>query len=69
MVSVVRDVAVGCADAYALARFWSGVTGGPLGPEDKPGHPETLVTLPTGLVLYFNQVPVLRGESDRAHSG
>lgn len=41
MVSVVQNVAIDCADAYELARFWSEVTGRPLHPEDEPGHRET----------------------------
>ncbi|MEU8541997.1 VOC family protein [Streptomyces sp. NPDC048717] len=57
MYSVVRNVAVDCADAYGLARFWSGVTGRPVDPDDKPGDRETQVILEGGLVLYFHQVP------------
>ncbi|NYV77731.1 VOC family protein, partial [Streptomyces sp. UH6] len=30
MTSVVQNMAIDCADAYALARFWSEVTGFPL---------------------------------------
>src|SRR6516162_6181793 len=57
MFSVVQNVAIDCADAYELARFWSRVTGHPLHPEDKPGDRETQVLLAEGPVLYFNQVP------------
>lgn len=67
MVSVVQNVAVDCGDAYALALFWSEVTGGSLGPEDEPGNPETLVVLPTGLVLYFNEVPEPKRGKNRLH--
>lgn len=57
MVSVVQNVAIDCADAYELARFWSGVTGRPLHPEDRPGDREVQVLLAEGPVLHFNQVP------------
>ncbi|MDT0342840.1 VOC family protein [Streptomyces litchfieldiae] len=67
MVSVVQNVAIDCANAYELARFWSVVTGGPLHPEDKPGDRETEVTLPTGLVLFFNEVPEPKAVKNRIH--
>ncbi|MDX3697959.1 hypothetical protein PV726_49010 [Streptomyces europaeiscabiei] len=57
MVSVLQNVAIDCADAYELARFWSRVTGRPLHPEDKPHDPEVQVLLAEGPVLHFNQVP------------
>ncbi|CAM5415844.1 hypothetical protein STANM309S_02580 [Streptomyces tanashiensis] len=60
MFSVLQNVAIDCADAYELARFWSGVTGRPLHPEDRPGARETQVMLAEGPVLYFNQVPEAR---------
>lgn len=67
MVSVVQNVAVDCADAYELARFWSAVTGGPLHPDDAPGSRETQVLLPGGPVLYFNQVPEPKTVKNRIH--
>ncbi|WHT22726.1 VOC family protein [Crossiella sp. CA-258035] len=67
MVSVVQNVAIDCADAYELARFWSKVTGRPLHPEDKPGEPETQVMLAEGPVLYFNQVPEPKQTKNRIH--
>ncbi|MFI8529335.1 VOC family protein [Streptomyces aquilus] len=67
MVSVVQNVAIDCADAYELARFWSGVTGRPLHPEDGPGSRETEVRLAEGLVLYFNQVPEPKTVKNRIH--
>ncbi|MFD0855636.1 VOC family protein, partial [Actinomadura adrarensis] len=36
MVSMVQNVAIDCADAYGLARFWSAVTGAPLHPDGEP---------------------------------
>jgi predicted enzyme related to lactoylglutathione lyase len=67
MVSVVQNVAIDCADAYGLARFWSEVTGAPLHPEDKPGDPEVDVLLPAGPVLHFNQVPEPKTVKNRIH--
>ncbi|MER7948720.1 VOC family protein [Streptomyces sp. NPDC096079] len=67
MVSVLQNVAIDCADAYGLARFWSGVTGRPLDPEDRPGARETQVLLAEGPVLYFNQVPEPKTSKNRLH--
>ncbi|MFM9370914.1 VOC family protein [Streptomyces sp. Da 82-17] len=67
MVSMVQNVAVDCADAYALARFWSEVTGCPVDPEDGPGAEETRVLLPDGPDLYFNQVPEPKTVKNRVH--
>ncbi|WBC15785.1 VOC family protein [Micromonospora sp. WMMA1998] len=67
MVSVVQNVAIDCADAYGLARFWSEVTGRPLHPEDRPGDPEAQVLLAEGPVLHFNQVPEPKTAKNRIH--
>lgn len=67
MVSVVQNVAIDCADAYELARFWSGVTGGPLDPGDGPGSREVQVVSEQGPVLYFNQVPEPKTVKNRLH--
>ncbi|MEU0956531.1 VOC family protein [Streptomyces niveus] len=67
MVSVLQNVAIDCADAYELARFWSGVTGRPLHPEDGPGAQETQVLLAEGPVLHFNQVPESKTIKNRIH--
>lgn len=67
MVSVVQNVAVDCADAYELARFWSEVTGCPLDPEAERGARETAVMLPQGPLLYFNQVPEPKTIKNRLH--
>ncbi|WP_327350813.1 VOC family protein [Streptomyces sp. NBC_01304] len=67
MVSILQNVAIDCADAYELARFWSGVTGRPLDPEDGPGARETQVLLAEGPVLYFNQVPEGKTVKNRIH--
>jgi hypothetical protein len=65
VVSVVQNVAVDCADAYALARFWGAVTGGSV--DADPDDHETQVLLPTGLTLYFNQVPEPKRAKNRLH--
>ncbi|MCG5218598.1 VOC family protein [Streptosporangium sp. KLBMP 9127] len=67
MVSVLQNVAIDCSDAYSLAQFWSGVTGCPLHPEDRPGDEETQVMLPQGPVLHFNQVPEPKTVKNRIH--
>ncbi|MGP3638703.1 VOC family protein [Streptomyces sp. 24-1644] len=67
MVSILQNVAIDCADAYELARFWSSVTGSPLHPEDAPGAGETQVLLAEGPVLYFNQVPEAKTIKNRIH--
>ncbi|CAL9325256.1 MULTISPECIES: VOC family protein [Streptomyces] len=67
MVSVVQNVAIDCADAYELARFWSRVTGRPLDPDAEPGDRETQVLLTEGPVLHFNQVPEPKTVKNRIH--
>ena len=67
MVSVLQNVAIDCADAYELARFWSEVTGRPLGPDDRPGDEEMQVVLAEGPALYFNQVPEGKTVKNRLH--
>ncbi|GAA4219259.1 VOC family protein [Actinocatenispora rupis] len=67
MVSVLQNVAIDCADAYELARFWSGVTGRPLHPDDRPGDPEIQVMLAEGPMLHFNQVPEPKTSKNRLH--
>ncbi|MER6097511.1 VOC family protein [Streptomyces sp. NPDC001728] len=67
MVSVVQNMAIDCADAYELARFWSAVTGARLDPDHKPGDPEAQVLLAEGPVLYFHQVPEAKTAKNRIH--
>ncbi|MFD5142919.1 VOC family protein [Streptomyces sp. NPDC058401] len=67
MVSVVQNVAIDCADAYALALFWSRVTGRPLPPGARPGVRDAQVPLAEGPVLYFNQVPEAKTVKNRIH--
>ncbi|WP_326624507.1 MULTISPECIES: VOC family protein [unclassified Streptomyces] len=67
MVSVLQNVAIDCADAYELARFWSSVTGRPMHSDVRPGDRETQVLLAEGPVLYFNQVPEAKTIKNRIH--
>lgn len=67
MVSVVQNVAIDCANAYELARFWSEVLGCPPDRDVRPGDPEAEVMLPDGPVLYFNQVPEPKTIKNRLH--
>jgi hypothetical protein len=67
MVSVVQNVAIDCADAFALAEFWCRVTGHPQHAEDGPGAEETQVLVPGGPVLHFNQVPEPKTVKNRVH--
>ena len=43
MTSTIRHVTIDCADAYAVAEFWSQVLGQPLQEEDRPGDEEALI--------------------------
>ncbi|HET6634208.1 MAG TPA: VOC family protein [Streptomyces sp.] len=67
MVAFLQNVAIDCADAHRLARFWSEVTGNPVDPEDGPGDPEVDVLLPEGPNLHFNQVPEAKTVKNRLH--
>lgn len=67
MVSVLQNVAIDCADAYELARFWSEALGCPLHQDDKPDSAETEVMLPEGPLLHFNQVPEPKTIKNRFH--
>ena len=65
MVSVLQNVAIDCANAYELARFWSKVTGCPI--DGDPGDDETQVVLPEGPLLHFNEVPEPKTIKNRLH--
>ncbi|MGW2178744.1 VOC family protein [Streptomyces sp. NPDC001732] len=66
MTSLIRHITVDCADAYELARFWSGVLDAPLSDEDFPGDPEALVETP-GAALLFITVPEPKSAKNRLH--
>jgi predicted enzyme related to lactoylglutathione lyase len=64
---VISHVTVDAADPYALASWWSQVTGVPLGDDDYPGDPEAMVMLPHGAQLLFVQVDDERVVKNRVH--
>ena len=56
--SPIRHVTFDCADAHALAMFWSAVTGWPIDEEAAPGDDEVGVVAPEPLpMLLFIHVP------------
>jgi predicted enzyme related to lactoylglutathione lyase len=63
----VHNIAVDCADPYALALFWSAVTGDPLAPDDQPGDPVASIAMANGVNLYFARVPEPKSGKNRLH--
>ncbi len=65
---IFRHVTVDSAEPYELARFWSDVTGWPLGDDDKPGDDEVLVEAPKPVPgLLFIRVPEAKSVKNRLH--
>ena len=65
---ILRHVTVDCADPYALATFWSDVTGWPVSAEDAPGDDEVLVEAPSPVPgLLFIRVPEPKTVKNRVH--
>jgi len=64
MTSLIRHVTIDCADAYALATFWSKVLGQPLHEEDEPGDPEALIE---AAGVLFVTVPETKTVKNRIH--
>ncbi|MFF7558624.1 VOC family protein [Streptomyces pseudovenezuelae] len=64
MTSAIRHVTIDCADAYALADFWSQVLGLPLHEEDRPGDEEAQIE---GAGLLFVTVPEVKRSKNRMH--
>jgi catechol 2,3-dioxygenase-like lactoylglutathione lyase family enzyme len=64
MTSAIRHVTIDCADAYALADFWSQVLGQPLHEEDRPGDEEAQIE---GAGLLFVTVPEGKSGKNRLH--
>jgi predicted enzyme related to lactoylglutathione lyase len=63
-----RHLTFDCADPYALATFWSTVTGWPVSDEDQPGDPEALVLAPDPVPgLLFIRVPESKSVKNRLH--
>ncbi|NJP42910.1 VOC family protein [Actinacidiphila epipremni] len=65
MGTVVENVAIDCADAYGLARFWGAVVGRDV--EGEAGDREVRVGMAEGPALYFNQVPEGKAGKNRLH--
>ncbi len=63
----IRNVAFDCADPYALALFWSKLMRQPVSDEAAPGDSETVVVMPGGPRLYFQQVPEPKTVKNRMH--
>ena len=64
MTSAIRHVTIDCADAYAVAHFWSQVLDLPLAEEDRPGDEEALIE---GAGLLFVTVPEAKTVKNRLH--
>ncbi|MFJ4784933.1 VOC family protein [Streptomyces sp. NPDC088794] len=64
MTSAIRHVTIDCADAYAVAHFWSQVLDLPLAEEDRPGDAEALIE---DAGLLFVTVPERKTVKNRVH--
>ncbi|MFD7156479.1 VOC family protein [Kribbella sp. NPDC059898] len=63
-----RHITIDAANPYELARFWSTVTGWPLGDGDEPGDDEVLVVAPDPVPgLLFIAVPEGKTVKNRVH--
>ncbi|GAA2009188.1 putative enzyme related to lactoylglutathione lyase [Nakamurella flavida] len=67
MPSALVHITIDSADPFALATFWSAVTGHPVSDEDEPGDDEVLVELPGGPGLLFIRVPEGKAGKNRVH--
>ena len=67
MTAFVANVTFDCDDPYALAEFWSKVTGRPIAEEDKPGDEVVDVALDGDLNLVFIKVPEPKTVKNRVH--
>ncbi|MBU2664346.1 VOC family protein [Actinoplanes bogorensis] len=68
MPMILRHVTVDSAEPYEIARFWSEVTGWPLGEGDVPGDDEVLVDAPDPVPgLLFIRVPEAKAVKNRVH--
>jgi len=54
-------------DPYGQAAWWCEVLGVAMDPEDHPGDPEAIVTLPTGPSVLFVRVPEGKAVKNRVH--
>ncbi|BCJ73004.1 glyoxalase [Catellatospora sp. IY07-71] len=68
MTSSIRHITVDCFDPYALAGFWSQVTGHPRHPDDKPEDTAALLMSPDDAPdLLFIAVPDAKSVKNRLH--
>ena len=67
MASAVHNIVFDSTDPYALAQFWSEVTGQPLAADDFPGDPEASIAQPGGATLFFCAVPEPKVVKNRVH--
>jgi predicted enzyme related to lactoylglutathione lyase len=74
MVARIRHITVDCKDAYALAQFWSALTGWPIDEENEPGDTQCLIApmlpepLDAGMPgMLFIQVPEPKTAKNRIH--
>ena len=70
MTARIRNITFDCSDPYALAGFWSQVTGFPEDPDNgnEPDDPEALLVAPDGqLNLLFIAVPEGKTVKNRVH--
>jgi len=65
---ILRHITIDSGDPYALATFWSEVTGWPVSAVDEPGDSEVLVESPSPLPgLLFIAVPEAKTLKNRVH--
>jgi hypothetical protein len=67
MTSIIHNVTVDARDSYAIASWWGQVLDLPLHPDDNPGDPECMVTLPSGINYLFINVPEGKEIKNRLH--
>jgi hypothetical protein len=65
----IRNITFDCADPWALAGFWTKVTGWPRHPENVPTDDEVLLVAPQGAYprLLFVRVPEPKTVKNRVH--
>jgi predicted enzyme related to lactoylglutathione lyase len=67
--SRIYNIAIDCADTYALTGFWAEVLGYPRHADDQPGAPEAMLLPPDGVgpMVFFQQVPEGKSVKNRLH--
>ncbi|MFI7616263.1 VOC family protein [Nonomuraea terrae] len=63
----IHAVTIDAADPYAIASWWSKVTGLPLGEGDKPGDDDVVLRTRQDPFLLFQRVPEGRTVKNRLH--